>query len=999
MAASDPIPLLGATLRWPDGVVERDGSRIALSERERVVFGALIAAEGEPVTREALARVLGSDARQRSVDFAVRRLRLKVEPDPSAPRHVLTVHGAGYRFVPERQEVAPVRLTCRRWSLGDGWVDVDAGLVVRNGSRDRLSAQELDVFQRLVAATPEPVDRATLARDVWGRRATSALRYVDRVVHRLRAKLEPNPSQPTVIVTLPRVGLVLRSTTDSAPPSRRPLPAPVTPFVGRADERETLIATLASDARVITLTGVGGVGKTRLALEVASEWQPRAAFAELAEARSEEGMLSAVAEALSVPLQDDPVTQLGHVLASAGQLLLVLDTAEHLVEPLAELVDRWVRRAPQLRVLATSRERLGVPGERIVAVSPLSVDDAVALFAYHAVAARPDFRLTAATRPIVEALVDRLDRLPLALELVAPRLRTFGVQTLSEQVHEGLDVEASRGRPSRHATLTAALAWGWRLLSSSEQRTLVQLTAFEGGFDLEGALAVVDLGTEDVLDVLQGLVDKSWLHLVGDDRLRMLRTTRAYVIRQVDRASREGAERRHGSFVAALGRPERIAELDGPDGAQIIARYAQSLDDVVVAIPRALARGDHAVALSALEAAWATSRLRGPLTLVRRLLAAFETVDLDDEAERQRALVEARWLSNTGSGSEAKARFEGLRQGATAEVADRIGRELGWLLGLEGQLESALAELERAVAGARARNDPALEAACLASSAMVHQRRADLHGARDVTLAALAAYRRAGSRRGEGAVLSNLGLIAMRQGRFDEARTHFLAALEACREVDNRYDEAVAMANLGLLDMETGRLDGARRTYGRALELARHVGHRLLEGNLLANLANLELRQDALDLAELYAREALEVHRETRHRSGEGLTLALLGKVEAAHGRLDEALQRYDESLVVLADANDQPSRGTVVVLRGRVMAQRGDLAAARQDFEAAATLLQGHPPQLALGLARWAEALFEAGEGQEAVVLLQRANDLEPPEQSDAAELIAQLMARRLGS
>jgi len=261
----DEIPIEDGTVRLAQGIVVRNGAPRALSPREQSILVRLVQAQGASVDREALADAMGDGARPRSVDFAVRRLRAKLEVDPSTPRHVLTHHGAGYRFVPlQRGLPAPARAG-RRLRLDDGWVDVDSGVVQRGEARAVLTGKELEILQRLWTSAPAPVSREVLARDVWGRRATSALRYVDQVVHRLRTKLEIQPSAPRTILTVPRVGVALAP----EPAVAAALGPELSSFVGREEELATL-ADLGARHRLITLLGPAGIGKTRLAREHAA---------------------------------------------------------------------------------------------------------------------------------------------------------------------------------------------------------------------------------------------------------------------------------------------------------------------------------------------------------------------------------------------------------------------------------------------------------------------------------------------------------------------------------------------------------------------------------------------------------------------------------------------------------------------------------------------------------------------------------------------------------
>ena len=308
-----------------------------------------------------------------------------------------------------------------------------------------------------------------------------------------------------------------------------PLPAPLTSFVGRESELSEAAALLA-DARLLTLTGPGGAGKTRLALQLAStvaETFPDGVwFVDLSSVAGGEFVLDRVATTLGVkePRAGRTLGEaVGRYLARR-QMLLVVDNCEHVVESAAEVLAALLA-APNLKVVATSREPLGVGGELTWAVPPLNDADAVALFSDRARQATPHFQLRPEDADAAHAICRRLDSLPLAIELAAARTRALAPGDIAASLKDRFDLlpAGPRTAPPRQATLGASFDWSYELLSDKERVLLRQCSVFAAGFDLEAASAVCSPGGPDVL---AALVDRSLLvvqdDLQGSRRYRML---------------------------------------------------------------------------------------------------------------------------------------------------------------------------------------------------------------------------------------------------------------------------------------------------------------------------------------------------------------------------------------------------------------------------------------------------------------------------------------------
>lgn len=394
-------------------------------------------------------------------------------------------------------------------------------------------------------------------------------------------------------------------TRQAVPPGN--LPAETTSFIGREQEAEELAALL-STTRLLTLTGTGGSGKTRLALHVARHLGPTFRdgvwMVDLASLLDPELVPQAVAASLQLSEEPSRPVRLTLVaFLATRELLLLLDNCEHLLSACADLAAALLRECPSLHILATSREALGVEGETVWLVPPLSLpelhaavgmeqavpSEAVRLFVARARAAVRSFRLTSQNAPAVVEICRRLDGIPLAIELAAARVRALAVEQIADRLGDsfGLLTEGSRGSPPRHQTLRAAMDWSFTLLSTEEAVLIRRLSVFAGGFTLdaaEGVCAGEDAERRGVLDSLSHLVDKSLLDVTGRHapaaRYRMLETIRQYAAERLAASGEVSVvRRRHVEWFRTLAEQAEPG-LRGSDQQQWVARLAAELDNV-----------------------------------------------------------------------------------------------------------------------------------------------------------------------------------------------------------------------------------------------------------------------------------------------------------------------------------------------------------------------------------------------------------------------------------
>ncbi|MBO0874443.1 MAG: ATPase, partial [Pseudonocardia sp.] len=435
------------------------------------------------------------------------------------------------------------------------------------------------------------------------------------------------------------------------------LPAATTSFVGRRREL-TELRRLLSDARLVTVTGAGGVGKTRLALRAAARMRqafPHGVHLVELDALRDPGLLAqSVAEAVGLRAASmKPVERLAEYLGDT-RLLLVLDSCEHLVDGCAAMVGKLLAAAPNLRVLATSRHVLGVEGERVMRVAPLPVPEhvagmarsaAVSLFVDRATAVDPAFVVDERNREQVLSICRRLDGVPLAIELAAVWVRALSVDEILERLDDrfALLAKGSRTAPVRQQTLAATLQWSCHLCSAAERLLWARLAVFAGGFDVEAAREVCtddDVGRADIPILIDKLVDKSILVAQPDTRrYRMLETIREYGLGLLVASGQEAMFRsRHGGYYRELTR-RYVAESFGPRQIEWIQRMLSELSNIRTTLEFALAgSGQAQVASEMATALWDFWYSGGLLPEGYRWLRRALAVDSEPTSRRGHAL-------------------------------------------------------------------------------------------------------------------------------------------------------------------------------------------------------------------------------------------------------------------------------------------------------------------------------------------------------------------------
>jgi predicted ATPase/DNA-binding SARP family transcriptional activator len=963
----------------PLRLIGEDGSAIDLGgTRLRMLLARLALEPGQVVTTESLIDGLWgaappSDATN-ALQSLVSRLRRSLRGD-NGSASVLESHPAGYRLSIKREDVDvyrfeqlakhgreelragqpaaaadSLRAALELWR-GPALADlVDAPFAGTAATRlaelhaaaveDRIEAdialgrhqEVLGELRTLVAEQPLRERRSALlikALYLAGRQADALTAY-DATRRALADELGVEPS-----AELQEIHLAVLRRDPALAPEQRPargstLPAPLTSFVGRATELREVLARL-SDARLVSLVGPGGAGKTRLSTEIAAA---RAAegvttwFVELAGVGESADVGGAVLNTIGLreirmlesstskrPAHPvDPIERLVEALANQHSLI-VLDNCEHVISAAAELADILLASCPGLRILTTSREPLAITGEVVFPVGPLALPastefaadvgaaEAVRLFVDRVASANPGFVLDERNAGTVAVICRRLDGLPLALELAAARLRSMTVEQVAERLDDRFRLLTAGSRTSmpRHRTLRAVVEWSWDLLEKPERVLARRLSIFAAGATVESATAVCaddELAAEDVLYVLASLVEKSLVVASeGGDRApryRMLETVRAYAAEKLDEAGeRADLHARFDQYFLEFA--ERAdPELRGPDQVAWLVRLSAEQDNMLAAGRHATDTGDADTATRlAMASGWfyaLTGRQRDAMELAKRV------IDLPGPAPDHARAALKLFAAMGVAGLPDRQTMIDLR--AELQAADSMK-----YYPILAMVEPLLAIFTGDVAGADAAAERGRE-------------HAD-------------PWARAAAQLGQ-------AFLAENEGRAEEAEREAIGALEAFRKLGDRWGQATSLSQIS--QRRTLRADhaGAVAAYEESISLVSQLGALDDLPELYARMAAQRARAGDLDGAEHAVRQGLKGARDRANVESEALLLTELADLSRRRGDLAAASEQLSQAVHAIADVS-RPE-GHWRALQGSVEAR---IAVARGEPEVARAALR----------------------------------------------------------
>ncbi|MHC4817064.1 MAG: protein kinase domain-containing protein [Planctomycetota bacterium] len=746
-------------------------------------------------------------------------------------------------------------------------------------------------------------------------------------------------SAEIIVRELDRLALQDRRLAPVSTASERPtnyVPAATT-FVGREEELAAIGALLAQEGcQLVTVTGPGGIGKTRIAQQVCAEQLERFEggcwLADLSATRDADGIAHAVAEALGVEhsADEEPVVLVSGVLQYRKPMLLVLDNFEQVLDHGMSTVGAWMRAAPHVRFLVTSRALLSIEGERHFELSPLPapatdseaardpqearVFAGVRLFEDRARLANPEFELEAGNTADVVRICSELDGMPLAIELAAARSRIMAPAEIARKLGEKFELLKSTRRDlaPRQKTLTGALEWSYELLEDWEKEFFLQACYFRESFSLAAAEEVIDLtafeAAPPLVDIAQGLRDKSLLTAFlarQETRLGMYRAIREYGEAKWGEIADESRHRslagRHAHYFLEFA-DEWNGHIPGVRDEEALDRIALEIGNLTGVEDWALQQGDGALAARAVLAMAETMRVRHPprqlAPLLEQALRAFDQ--------------------------------------APSEVAVRLRNHLSATCQRSGDWDRAVRNADEAVAMARGLEAPGSLAAALLQRGEMLRNRGHLDEALRVFSESEALAQEAGDRRTLARSTGDKGMVLGEKGDLDQAWECFCAAEAAAREIADRQTVALHVGNRGVVCESRGELDQALVYHREAEEISRRIGNRLRVAITLGNQANVLVQQGAAEAGLLCYREAEAIARELGARQRIAQIVGNRGAAHAMWGELDEALACYVEAETIARELGDKRRTAVSLSQRANTYSRRKEYDAAIKCFEEA---------------------------------------------------------------
>ncbi len=788
--------------------------------------------------------------------------------------------------------------------------------------RQRRYSKGVAYARQLVELEPlsEATSRTLMLLLARSGQAPLALAEYDRCRKQLRAELGVEPTAVTQS---------LHQRISTAVTARPTLPTPTVSFLGREAELTQINQYLADPTRRwLTITGPGGVGKTRLALHIATEWAydflHGVHFVSLAAIDSAATLATTLATAVNAPLAgpEPPQQQLLNYLRQK-ELLLLVDNGELLLSPgldeAADMLSEVLQHAPQVRLLVTSRERFNYQAEQVIALAGLPVDDetSLQLFGARARQVQPDFAITPETRPAVEQICRLVDGLPLGIELAAASLATYSpaeiatglTQTLDFLQREEAAAPGSGRRDGRHHSLRAVFESAWEHLAADEQTTMTALSIFPGSFTALAALAIA----QATPPLLLALVDKSMLRVMGE-RYQLHQLLRQFAAEKV--AEGTAVQTRFGLYFAHFLQGQ-AGRLHGREQQQTLQAIDAETDNIRAAWRWLVENGQTAAISQALSPLHHFYDMRGRFAEGEASfrLAAEQYQATGRAGDDQ--IVLGRLLARQGFFLERMGRLESathhlqtgltLLEGTDATEEAFVLSHLGLVVYNQGAYEEAEAYCRRSLELSRQVGAADQEASTLLNLSALLREQGDYPAARQLVEESLTLLQQGGDARQLAIGLKVLGSLAETEGDFAAANAYFQQSLVICQEIDDRMGQAVVCSSLCQIARQQQALPEAQAWGQQALALFQEIGD--LWGIAISSvrLGELALAQTDYAGARKLFQTALELCQEMGDQRGTAVCLCNLGYVALAVERLAKAGGVFHQAIKIAASIQFMP--------------------------------------------------------------------------------------------
>ncbi len=803
----------------------------------------------------------------------------------------------------------------------------------------------------------------------------------DLGTHRLKDLIRPEHIYQVDVLDLPSSFRPIQ-TLDSYPHN---LPLQLTSFVGREKEILEVKRSLLGD-RFVTLTGPGGTGKTRLALQVAAEllelFPDGCWMVELASIADPLLVPQSVAAVLGIKeASGRPIMKLLVDYLRNKELLLILDNCEHLLSACAQLVSSLLQACPNLCILPTSREALDIPGEVPFRVPSLSVPDirqippmemltqyeAVRLFVERAEILQPNFALTSTNAAPIAQICRRLDGIPLAIELAVARVKIMQVEQVAARLDDRfrLLTGGSRNALPRHQTLRALIDWSYDLLSKVEQKLFQRLSIFAGGWTLEAAEAICagdGIESEEVLDILTQLVNKSLVipdrESEFETRYRLLETIRQYAREKLlEEGGGDTVRERHLEFYLAL--TERAEpKLRGPDQTIWLDHLDKEVDNIRAALEWAMEDNVDFVLRMSSALLWfwhIRSRKSEGIEWLERGLVTHRNREDNGSLSKSQALIRGKALNVAGSLLVMHGSPE--RGDELSNESLKLHRELGpagrqgiahalWNLAQGAahheNIDLAKELSEQGLAIFRELKDKFGIAQCLDNIGSHNLMKGEYQQAKMVWEEDLFLRRELEDKDGIGWVLSCLAELAFWQGDLEKGRELYTEAQKSFRSVGNNWAVSMAISGMGSIMLAQGEFEQAAQLFEEALAFGRDMGDLNAIAGRRYDLARVAWsRGDYEEAARIYEETLAFVRRELNNKGAIAGTLFELGEVALAQGDYELATRRYEEALVIAHEIQARFTTAAALNGLGKIACFQGEYETAKNLHKEALTLLQ----------------------------------------------------------